>query len=137
MEFFNTFGGNPVSAAIGSAVLGVIQEEELQQNAQQTGNYLRNGLLALQADFPIIGDVRGPGFFQGIELIQDEHSLEPAAKAAAYLANRMRQRGVLMSTDGPLHNVLKIKPPMCFNRTQVDFLLDNLRVVLQEDEMQF
>ncbi len=136
MEFFNTFGGNPVSAAIGSAVLKVIQEEELQDNALQTGQYLRQGLLELQSKHPIIGDVRGPGFFQGIELVRNETTLEPAAAEASYLANRMRQRGILMSTDGPLHNVLKIKPPMCFGQVQADFLLENLDWVLREDMFQ-
>ncbi|MEL6969653.1 MAG: aminotransferase class III-fold pyridoxal phosphate-dependent enzyme [Bacteroidota bacterium] len=136
MEFFNTFGGNPVSAAIGRAVLKVIQEEDLQVNAQQVGQYLRQGLLELQTRHPIIGDVRGPGFFQGIELVKDQTTLEPAAAEASYLANRMRQRGVLMSTDGPLYNVLKIKPPICFGQTQADFLLENLDLVLQEDMFQ-
>ncbi len=135
MEFFNTFGGNPVSAAIGRAVLGVIQEEQLQENALQVGRELRKGLLELQSRFPIIGDVRGPGFFQGIELVRDLESREPAAAQAAYLANRMRQRGILMSTDGPDYNVLKIKPPMCFGAQQANFLLENLEVVLQENGM--
>lgn len=133
MEFFNTFGGNPVSAAIGRAVLGVIQEEALQENALTVGRELRQGLLELQTRHPIIGDVRGPGFFQGIELVRDPGSLEPAAAEAAYLANRMRQRGILMSTDGPHYNVLKLKPPMCFSASQARFLLENLEVVLQED----
>ncbi|MEL6658883.1 MAG: aminotransferase class III-fold pyridoxal phosphate-dependent enzyme, partial [Bacteroidota bacterium] len=136
MEFFNTFGGNPVSTAIGRAVLRVIQEEDLQANAQQVGQYLRQGLLTLQAKHPIIGDVRGPGFFQGIELVKDQTTLEPAAAEASYLANRMRQRGILMSTDGPLYNVLKIKPPMCFGQTQADFLLENLDLVLRENMFQ-
>ncbi|MEL7427563.1 MAG: aminotransferase class III-fold pyridoxal phosphate-dependent enzyme [Bacteroidota bacterium] len=136
MEFFNTFGGNPVSAAIGRAVLRVIQEEDLQANAQQVGQYLRQGLLTLQAKHSIIGDVRGPGFFQGIELVKDQTTLEPAAAEASYLANRMRQRGILMSTDGPLYNVLKIKPPMCFGQTQADFLLENLDLVLRENMFQ-
>jgi 4-aminobutyrate aminotransferase-like enzyme/Ser/Thr protein kinase RdoA (MazF antagonist) len=136
MEFFNTFGGNPVSCAIGRAVLEVIKTEDLQTNAQQVGIHLRQGLLALQQEFSIIGDVRGPGFFQGIELITDPETQAPAAQQASYLANRMRQRGILMSTDGPLHNVLKIKPPMCFSQENADFLLENMRVVLQENKMQ-
>lgn len=135
MEFFNTFGGNPVSAAIGQTVLDVIREERLQENALTVGRQLREGLLELQARFPIIGDVRGPGFFQGIELVSDPETREPAAAEATYLANRMRQRGILMSTDGPQHNVLKIKPPMCFGSQQSSFLLENLALVLQEDAM--
>ena len=135
MEFFNTFGGNPVSCAIGRAVLEVIKTENLQHNALQVGTHLRQGLLALQQEFPIIGDVRGPGFFQGIELVTDPDLRTPAAEQASYLANRMRQRGILMSTDGPLHNVLKIKPPMCFSHDNADFLLENMRVVFQENRM--
>lgn len=136
MEYFNTFGGNPVSCAIGTAVLEVIRQEQLQDNALQTGLYLRQGLLALQKRFPLIGDVRGPGLFQGIELVKDIHSLSPAAAEADYIANHMRDLGILMSTDGPLHNVLKIKPPLCFYRPQVDFLIESLEQVLQHDLLQ-
>lgn len=136
MEFFNTFGGNPVSSAIGREVLKVVQEENLQDNALQIGNYLSQGLKELQQKYPVIGDVRGPGLFLGFELIANPDTLVPAAAQASFLANRMRQRGVLMSTDGPDHNVIKIKPPMCFNQTNADFLLDNLDVVFAEDEMQ-
>ncbi|PHN08290.1 aminotransferase class III-fold pyridoxal phosphate-dependent enzyme [Flavilitoribacter nigricans] len=133
MEYFNTFGGNPVSCAIGRAVLQVIREEGLQENALNTGAYLRQGLLELQNRYEIIGDVRGPGFFQGIELVRHRETLTPAAAETTYIANRMRQLGILMSTDGPLHNVLKIKPPICFGRREVDFLIDTLDQVLQED----
>jgi 4-aminobutyrate aminotransferase-like enzyme len=136
MEYFNTFGGNPVSCAIGQEVLAVVKEEKLQQNALEVGQYLRKGLLKLQQEFPIIGDVRGPGFFQGMELVKDLKTLEPAAEQASYLANRMRDHAILMSTDGPYHNVLKIKPPMVFNRSNVDFLIETLQKVLQEDFMQ-
>jgi 4-aminobutyrate aminotransferase-like enzyme/Ser/Thr protein kinase RdoA (MazF antagonist) len=131
MEYFNTFGGNPVSCAIGREVLQVIQEEALQQNAKTTGDYLLKGLRDLQKDYPIIGDVRGHGLFLGFELMKE--SGQPAAKAASSLANRMKERGILMSTDGPDYNVLKIKPPMCFNEGNADFLLENLDRVLGED----
>lgn len=135
MEYFNTFGGNPVSCAIGSAVLSVIAEEQLQAQAHALGQYLSAGLRDLSTRFPIIGDVRGPGLFLGFELVKDPVSLAPAAHEAAYLANRMRELGILISTDGPLHNVIKIKPPMCFSYTQADFLLGSLARVLQEDGM--
>lgn len=136
MEYFNTFGGNPVSCAIGKAVLEVIREEKLQENALQTGGYLRQSLLELQKRYEIIGDVRGPGLFQGIELVRHRETLTPAPHETAYIANRMRQLGILMSTDGPFHNVLKIKPPLCFRRQEVDFLIDTLDRVLQEDYLQ-
>lgn len=135
MEYFNTFGGNPVSCAIGREVLSVIKEEKLQQNALEIGQYLTEKLMALQAKHSIIGDVRGIGFFLGFELVRNRETLEPADAEASYLANRMRDRGILMSTDGPLHNVLKIKPPMCFNRADADFLIENLDIVLSENFM--
>ncbi|MBK7477066.1 MAG: aminotransferase class III-fold pyridoxal phosphate-dependent enzyme [Haliscomenobacter sp.] len=135
MEYFNTFGGNPVSCAIGLEVLHVIQDEHLQQNAQETGAYLTEGLKALQGQHPIIGDVRGPGLFLGFELVLDPISLEPATIQASYLANRMRELGVLMSTDGPYNNVLKIKPPMVFGKKEADFVLQMLERVLGEDGM--
>ncbi|MCK6694937.1 MAG: aminotransferase class III-fold pyridoxal phosphate-dependent enzyme, partial [Thermoanaerobaculia bacterium] len=122
----NTFGGNPVSCAIGLEVLRVIREEGLQQNALETGDYLRQHLKELAAQFPLIGDVRGPGLFLGFELVKNPETLEPAGAQASYLANRMRELGVLMSTDGPDHNVLKIKPPMVFGKKEADFLVEML-----------
>ncbi len=135
MEYFNTFGGNPVSCAVGSAVLQVIEEEGLQQNALQTGAYLNDCLHQLQELYPIIGDVRGPGLFQGFELVTHPEKRTPATRQAGYLANRMRAHGILMSTDGPFENVLKIKPPMCFSPQNVDFLTEMLDKVFKEDPM--
>ena len=136
MEYFNTFGGNPVSCAIGLAVLNVIEEEGLQANARDVGNHLLDGLRALAPDHPIIGDVRGMGLYVGVELVLDRDSLEPGGHQASYVANRMRDHGVLISTDGPLHNVLKIKPPLVFNRENADYLLHCLGKVLEEDYLQ-
>ncbi|MEM9820090.1 MAG: aminotransferase class III-fold pyridoxal phosphate-dependent enzyme [Bacteroidota bacterium] len=136
MEYFNTFGGNPVSCAIGRKVLQIVKEEKLQENAKTTGAYLREKLRGLQEQFPIIGQLRGPGFFQGMELVCSRETLAPATQQTSYLANRMRERGVLMSVDGPLYNVIKIKPPMCFDRANVDFLLHHLELVFREDRMQ-
>lgn len=135
MEYFNTFGGNPVSCAIGLEVLRVIRAEGLQQNALETGDYLSTALKDMAARFPVIGDVRGPGLFLGFELVDDPIALTPAAAKTAYLANRMRELGVLMSTDGPYHNVIKIKPPMVFGRKDADFLLEILEKVFREDFM--
>ena len=133
MEYFNTFGGNPVSCAIGREVLHIIQEEGLQAHALGVGNYLTAGLRDLQQRHPLIGDVRGPGLFLGFELVKNRETLEPASAEASYLANRMREHGVLMSTDGPYENVLKIKPPMCFDERNADFMLEMLDKVLGED----
>ena len=135
MEYFNTFGGNPVSCAIGLEVLRVIKDEHLQQNAKIVGDYLKAGLRSLMKDFEIIGDVRGPGLFIGFELVKNRTTKEPATEQATYFANRMRDKGILMSTDGPFENVLKIKPPMVFSKNDSDFLLDSITKVLKEDVM--
>ncbi len=136
MEYFNTFGGNPVSCAIGKEVLQIIEDEKLQANALAMGNYLKQELTNLSKEFPIIGDVRGHGLFLGFELVKDVTTLEPAAKQNSYLANRMKEQGILMSTDGLYHNVIKIKPPIIFNQQNANFLLENLQKVLKEDFMQ-
>lgn len=135
MEYFNTFGGNPVSCAIGLEVLRVIRDEGLMQNALETGAYLTSCLRQLARRFPLIGDVRGPGLFLGIELVRDPETLEPAAAQTAWLSNRLRDFGVLTSIDGPFHNVLKIKPPLVFSRRDADFLAEMLEGVLKEDFM--
>jgi 4-aminobutyrate aminotransferase-like enzyme/Ser/Thr protein kinase RdoA (MazF antagonist) len=133
MEYFNTFGGNPVSCAIGLAVLDVVEREGLQAHALTVGAHLLDGLRALANRHVIIGDVRGQGLFVGVELVRDRETLAPAPEQATYVTNRLRERGVLLSTDGPLHNVLKIKPPLVFDRADADFLVDTLDTVLDED----
>jgi len=135
MEFFNTFGGNPVSCAIGYEVLSVIEEEGLQENAVIMGNLLLMGFNKLKEKFDIIGDVRGVGLFLGFELVKDRELLEPATDQATYLVNRMRELGILMSTDGPLHNVIKVKPPMSIKVGHVEEILFRLNKVLAEDYM--
>jgi 4-aminobutyrate aminotransferase-like enzyme/Ser/Thr protein kinase RdoA (MazF antagonist) len=124
MEYFNTFGGNPVSCAVGLAVLDVIRDERLQENAHETGDYLLAALRDLQTRQPLITDVRGLGLFLGFEM--------PHETEASALVNRMKDRGVLLSTDGPLHNVIKIKPPLVFSRTDADRLLERLDHTLRE-----
>lgn len=135
MEYFNTFGGNPVSCRIGREVLHIIEEEGLQFHALNVGYYLKRALEELKKDFPIIGEVRGSGLFLGFELIKDHQTLTPATDEAAYLKNRMCELGILISTDGPDENVIKIKPPMIFSRKNVDFVMNTLRIVLAEDGM--
>ena len=133
MEYFNTFGGNPVSCAAGLAVLDVIRDEELQKNALEVGEYLKQGLRELQKQHSSIGDVRGLGLFLGIELIRNRETLEPGDSEAADVVERMRERGVLLSTDGPFHNVIKIKPPLVFSKADADFLVSRFDAVLKED----
>ncbi|WP_316817121.1 aminotransferase class III-fold pyridoxal phosphate-dependent enzyme [Pedobacter nyackensis] len=130
MEYFNTYGGNPVSMETGIAVWNVIKEEELQQRAVETGDYLIKGLKELMQKHKIIGDVRGKGLFVGAELVRDRATLEPAVPEIDEIVEEMRNRGFLMSTDGPLHNVLKIKPPMLFNIENARSFLMNLDEVL-------
>ncbi len=133
MEYFSTFGGNPVSCAIGLAVLDVMFDEDLQARALTTGTHLLAGLRGLIDRHEVAGDARGLGLFVGIELVTDKTSKSPNASAASAAANRLREMGLLVSTDGPDHNVLKIKPPMCFNLEDADRLVAALDVVLGED----
>ena len=133
MEYFSTFGGNPVSCAVGLAVLDVMADEGLQARARRVGGYLLDGLRALMPRHALVGDVRGLGLFVGVELVRDRGTREPATEEAAHVANRMRDRGVLVSTDGPFRNVLKIKPPLVFGEADADQLVSTLDVVLGED----
>ena len=135
MEYFNTFGGNPVSCAIGLAVLDVIREENLQQRALEVGYYLKAGLENLKDRHRLIGDVRGLGLFLGVEFVLDRETLAPATAQAAQAAERMRDKGVLVSTDGPYRNVLKIKPPLVFTKADADRLIEVLDQVLSEDAL--
>ncbi len=132
MEYFNTFGGNPVSCAIGDAVLDVIERDGLQARAARVGAYLEAGLRRLMDAHESIGDVRGRGLFLGVELVQDRASRAPDAELASLVTNRMCELGVLMSTDGPRHNVLKIKPPLVFGEGDADALLAALARALGE-----
>jgi 4-aminobutyrate aminotransferase-like enzyme len=133
MEYFNTFGGNPVSCAAGSAVLDVIRDEELQQNAFDVGEYLKQGLRQLQTSHSLIGDVRGLGLFIGVELVRNRETLEPADNEASHVVERMKERGILLSTDGPFHNVIKVKPPLVFSPADADVLLSTLESVLKKN----
>lgn len=132
MEYFNTFGGNPVSMVTGLTVLEVIQEEEMQQHALEVGTHLMDGLKKLMQHHPIISDVRGHGLFIGAEMVKDRLTMEPALPEIDRVIERMQEKGYLISTDGPLHNVLKIKPPMPFNKKNADGLLECLDGVLKE-----
>ena len=133
MEYFNSFGGNPVSCAVGHAVLNVIEEDKLQKNAKNVGKYLKSLLNELKKKYSIIGDVRGHGLFLGVELVRNSTSLEPADTEASQIVNAMKEKGILISTDGPDYNVLKIKPPLCFTRENALFLVETLDEILIMD----
>lgn len=128
LEFFSSFGGNPVSCAIGQAVLDVIKEESLQQHAKNVGAYLIQGLEKLKQQFSEIADIRGSGLFLGVEIV-DEHK-KPNTALASYIKNELREKFILISTDGPHDNVLKIKPPLSFNKANVDTLINCLHEIL-------
>jgi 4-aminobutyrate aminotransferase-like enzyme len=123
MEFFSTFGGNTVSCAIGLAVLDVLRDEGLQAHALRVGERLLAGLRPLVDRYEMVGDVRGSGLFLGVELVRDRTTLEPAGAEASYVSNRLRELGILLGTDGPHHNVVKIRPPMPFDDADADVLL--------------
>ncbi|WP_157218022.1 aspartate aminotransferase family protein [Flavisphingomonas formosensis] len=124
--YFNTFGGNPVSAAAGLATLDIVERDNLRRNAREVGGYIRAGLERLAARHEIIGDVRGRGLFFGLELVEDRASKTPATAQTKLLINRMRERGVLMSRIGKSDNILKMRPPLIFTVEHADLLLATL-----------
>jgi 4-aminobutyrate aminotransferase-like enzyme len=133
MEFFSTFGGNPVSAAIGLAVLDIVEHGRLQEHAAVVGGTLKANLASLSMRHDCVGDVRGRGLFLGIEFVSDRGEKTPSAEIASYVANRAKELGVLLSTDGPDHNVIKIKPPMTFTQQDGERLVSTLDQILTED----
>jgi 4-aminobutyrate aminotransferase-like enzyme len=133
MEFFSTFGGNNVSCAVGLAVLDVLRDEELQAHALKVGNRMLDGLRPLMDRYSIVGDVRGSGLFLGVELVRNRDTLEPAGMEASYVANRMREMGILLGTDGPHHNVVKIRPPMPFDESDADRLVETFEKIVAEE----
>ncbi len=130
MEFFSTFGGNPVSCAIGMAVMDVIEKDYLMARARDLGSRFKTGLNSLKDSHELIGDVRGRGLFLGLEMVRDLESLAPAPEEATDFVNRMRNAGVLLSTDGVYHNVVKIKPPMVLSEKDVDDTLEKMDSIL-------
>jgi len=126
MEFFSTFGGSTVSCAAGLTTLETVVDEDLQAHARRVGAHLLSGLRDLATRHEIIGDVRGRGLFIGVELVRDRFTREPATAEASHVVNAMRERRILFGTDGPWHNVLKIRPPMPFDARDADRLLDAL-----------
>jgi 4-aminobutyrate aminotransferase-like enzyme/Ser/Thr protein kinase RdoA (MazF antagonist) len=136
MEFFSTFGGNPVACAAGLAVLDVLKDEHLQARALRVGSHLIKELKTLQEHHELIGDVRGSGLFLGIDLVLDRNTREPAPLQASYVVNRLRDCGILTGTDGPHHNVIKLRPPLVFSEADADLFVRTLDAVLGEDAAQ-
>lgn len=131
VEFFSSFGGNPVSCAIGLSVLEVLEEEQLQQNALEVGTHYMDLFKDLQTRHSCIGDVRGSGLFLGVEIVQ-EGTKNPNTSLASLLKNELRNRNILISTDGPNDNVLKTKPPLCFNKANAETVVSTIENVLKE-----
>lgn len=129
---FNTYGGNPVSSAIGRAVLRVIDEEGIQKNALELGAYMKTGLEKLKEKHTIIGDVRGQGLMLGVELVKDRTTKQPATQETAQVFERTKDMGVLIGKGGLYGNVFRIKPPMCINKENVDELMYVLDKALGE-----
>ncbi|HET7106257.1 MAG TPA: aminotransferase class III-fold pyridoxal phosphate-dependent enzyme [Candidatus Acidoferrum sp.] len=136
MEFFSTFGGNPVACAAGLAVLDVVRDENLQQNALAVGTQWNRDLRELQAKHPLIGDVRGLGLFLGIDLVTDRETRAPATRQASHVVNRLREEGILAGTDGPHHNVIKLRPPLCFTACDARSFTSALDLILREPAAQ-
>jgi 4-aminobutyrate aminotransferase-like enzyme len=128
--FFSSTGGSPVSSAIGLAVLDVIQQEGLQENARVVGAHLKARLLALTAVHSIVGTVHGSGLYLGLEFVRDRATLEPATEETAAICDRLLELGVIMQPTGDFQNVLKIKPPLCVSQESVDYFVDSLERVL-------
>jgi 4-aminobutyrate aminotransferase-like enzyme len=125
-HYFNTFAGNQVACSAATAVLDVIDEEDLQNNALEVGNYIKGGLKELAKRHLLIGDLRGSGLFIGIDLVEDRNSREPARQKAQRAVNLLKDKGVLIGSTGPFDNVLKIRPPIVFSRDNADFLLNRI-----------
>jgi len=128
----STFGGSTLSCRIGAQVLDIVEEEGLMENARQMGNKLRLGLDVLQQKHSLIGDVRGFGLFIGVELVLDRQSKAPATQVASYLKDRLRERRILLGTEGPADNILKIRPPLTIEEGDVAMLLQVLDDTLSE-----
>ncbi len=131
-EFFSTFGGSSASCAAGNAVLDVLEMNELPKNAKMTGDMMRHVLEEMASRHEIIGDVRGSGLFIGVDLVRDHDERSPATVQANYIKNRMKEENILIGVEGPADNVLKIRPPMTFDKTAADQLLSVLDRILVE-----
>lgn len=134
VELFNTFGGNPVCAAAGLAVLDVIESEQLQKRAKDVGDYLKSKFMDMQSTLDLIGDVRGSGLFLGVELVRNRDTREPASEETSFLSTVLKDKySILTSIDGFHENVLVIKPPMCFGLADADDFVRSFRQAVCED----
>mgnify|MGYP000624950414 FL=1 len=131
VEFFSSFGGNPVSCAIGLSVLKIIEKENLQENAKVVGEFYISLFKKLQKKYKCIGDVRGKGLFIGVEIVK-ENLKEPDKVLANKIKNELRNNNILIGTDGPNGNVLKTKPPLCFTKENAEMVVKNIEKILKK-----
>jgi 4-aminobutyrate aminotransferase-like enzyme len=131
-EYFSTFGGSTLSCRVGKELLDIVDDEGLMENARVMGDKLLDGLRQLQSKHSVIGDVRGFGLFIGVELVKDPDTQEPSTDIASYLINRMREHRILMGSEGPHHNILKIRPPLTIEADDVDMILTVMKKILEE-----
>ena len=129
--FFSSTGGSPVSSEIGKAILGIIKDERLQENALTVGSHLQQRLQSLSEKYPIVGRVHGSGLYLGLEFIRDTQTLEPATEETEAICNRLLELGVIMQPTGDYQNVLKIKPPLVVTMDSVNYFVDMLEHVLE------
>ena len=125
-KFFNTYGSNPISCAAGRAVLRAIDEDHTQSNAKEVGDYAKEKLEALKAKYDVIGDVRGRGLMLGVELVKDRNTKEPADEEAGRVSETAKENGVIIGKGGALGNVLRINPPLCIQKEDIDLFIDVL-----------
>ena len=138
MEYFNTYGGNPVSCAIASAVLDVIEDEKLMDHAREVGGFLKAEFNKLKGKYDFIGDVRGAGMFLGVDLVKCRETREPHTKLAQHVVARLKDDKILLQSDGPFSNVLKFKSPMVFAMKDAKRLLESIDKIFTEvKEMEF
>lgn len=130
VKYFNTFGGNPVSCAIGMSVLDIVEDEGLQSHAASVGQYFWERLEELKSRHPLVGDVRGHGLYLGVEIVRDRVTKEPGDLEAVQISERLKDRGVVMYPNGRFANVLKLKPPMVFTKDHADIFVSQLDRVL-------
>ena len=131
-EYFSTFGGSNLSCRMGLEVLQIVDDEGLMENARQVGGRLLARLCKLQDRYEVVGDVRGHGLFIGVDLVEDKISRKPATQIADFVKNRMREHRILMGTEGPYDNILKIRPPLTIDHDGVDMIVAVLDQVLEE-----
>jgi len=130
--YFNTTAATPLQAAVAGTVIDIIQDEGLVENAEKIGGYLKTELLKIKDDFDYLGDVRGPGLFIGLDIVDNKEDKNPDKEKAIEIVEILKSKGVLISNAGQYRNVLKLRPPLVFDIDNANFLLDTLNQAFRE-----